>query len=47
MAKSCRVSLEDSNGVEHAVEVLAESLFEAAAMGLALLKMVAGDRTPI
>jgi hypothetical protein len=36
--RSCRVSLEDPNGVEHAVEVLAESLFEAAALGLALLK---------
>lgn len=32
-----RVSLEDSNGVEHAVEVLADSLYEAAAWGLSLL----------
>ena len=36
--KSCRVSFTDDNGVEHGVEVMAESLFEAAALGLALLK---------
>ena len=30
--------MEDSNGVGHAVEVLADSLFEAAAMGRYLLK---------
>jgi hypothetical protein len=30
--------LTDANGVEHGVEVMAESLYEAAAMGLALLK---------
>jgi hypothetical protein len=50
MAKSCRISLEDSNGVEHAVEVLAESLFDAAALGLALLKKdawVAGNPGPL
>jgi len=48
--RTCRVSLEDSNGVEHAVEVLAESLFEAAALGLALLKKdswVAKDPGPL
>jgi hypothetical protein len=33
-----RVSFDDSNGIGHAVEALADSLFEAAALGLALLK---------
>jgi hypothetical protein len=36
--KSCRVSFVDSDGIEHGVEVMAESLFEAAALGLALLR---------
>lgn len=35
--KTCRVSFEDAEGVEHAVEVLADSLFEAAGLGLTLL----------
>ena len=30
--------MEDSNGIEHSVVVIAESLFEAAALALALLK---------
>lgn len=36
--KTCRVSYEDAQGVEHAVEVQAESLFEAAGLGLGLLR---------
>lgn len=36
--KSCRVSVTDPRGVSHTVEVTAESLFEAAAAGLAVLK---------
>jgi len=36
--KTCRVSFEDAQGVEHAVEVLADSLFEAAGLGLGLLR---------
>ncbi len=36
--KACRVSYEDAQGVEHAVEVLADSLFEGAGLGLSLLK---------
>jgi hypothetical protein len=35
--RTCRVSLEDPNGVEHAVEALADSLYEAATLGLSLL----------
>jgi len=36
--KACKVSFEDAQGVEHAVEVLADSLFEAAGLGLGLLR---------
>jgi hypothetical protein len=36
--KSCRVSFIDPDGVEHAVDVLADSLFEAAGLGVGLLK---------
>jgi len=36
--RTCRVAVTDSRGVEHAVEVLADSLFEAAALGLRVLK---------
>ena len=39
--KSCRVSFTDDDGVEHGVEVMAESLYEAAALGLGLLKTTA------
>ncbi len=34
----CSVSLTDARGVRHTVEVSAESLFEAAALGLAAFK---------
>ena len=40
--KSCRVSFTDDSGVDHGVEVMAESLYEAAALGLALLKKSGG-----
>jgi hypothetical protein len=36
--KSCHVTITDAAGVRHTAEVTAESLFEAAAMGLAALK---------
>jgi hypothetical protein len=36
--KTCKVSCRDSNGAEHAVEVTACSLFEAAARGLLVLR---------
>jgi len=36
--KTCKVSCRDSNGVEHAVEVTASSLFEATARGLLVLR---------
>ncbi len=41
--KSCRVSFTDDNGIEHGIEVMAESLYEAAALGLALLKKSGWD----
>jgi len=36
--RSCRVTIEDMDGVAHTVEVTAESLFEAVAQGLAALR---------
>ena len=36
--QSCVVSFSDSRRVKHSVEVTAESLFEAAALGLSLLR---------
>jgi hypothetical protein len=36
--KTCRVSVTDPRGVVHSVEVPADTLFEAAAKGLAALK---------
>jgi hypothetical protein len=36
MSKSCRVSVIDSAGIEHAVEVHADSLFEAAGLALSM-----------
>jgi hypothetical protein len=35
--RTCRVSCRDIDGVEHTVEVTAESLYEAVARGLAAL----------
>ncbi len=37
-SRLCRVTLVDPAGVRHAVEVSAESVFEAAALGLAAMK---------
>ncbi len=37
-SRLCNVSLTDPDGVRHTVEVSAESLMEAAALGLAALK---------
>lgn len=36
--RSCRVSLQDLEGVSHSVEVTAASLYEAVAQGLAALR---------
>jgi hypothetical protein len=37
-SRTCKVSCLDANGAEHAVEVTARSLFEAAARGLHVLR---------
>jgi hypothetical protein len=37
-ARSCRVTIQDLEGVAHTVEVTAESLYEAVAQGLAALR---------
>jgi len=37
-ARLCTVTLHDPGGIRHTVEVSAESLFEAAALGLAAMK---------
>jgi hypothetical protein len=37
-ARSCRVTITDLEGVSHAVEVTASSLFEAIALGLVALR---------
>ena len=36
--RSCRVTIEDMNGVTHTVEVTAETLYEAVAHGLAAIR---------
>ena len=36
--RSCRVSVEDMQGITHTVDVTAESLYEAVAQGLAALR---------
>jgi hypothetical protein len=36
--KSCRVTIQDMNGVDHTVQVSASSLYEAVALGLASLR---------
>lgn len=38
IAKACRVSFTDLDGVRHGVEVTADSLYEAAVLGLKALK---------
>jgi hypothetical protein len=37
-ARSCRVAIQDLEGIVHTVEVTAESLYEAVAQGLAALR---------
>jgi hypothetical protein len=36
--KTCKVSCRDSNGVEHAVQITARTLYEAVARGLSVLR---------
>lgn len=36
--RSCRVSISSASGLQHSVEVTADSLYEAAAIGLKLLR---------
>jgi hypothetical protein len=36
--RSCRVTIEDMNGVTHTVEVTAETFYEAVAQGLAAIR---------
>ena len=38
MVRSCRVSITDLEGVTHTVEVTAETLYEAVALGLAAIR---------
>ncbi len=38
MSKTCRVSFKDTDGIVHAVEVQAETMYEAAVLGLNALK---------
>src|SRR5216684_1717942 len=38
MVRSCRVSMTDLEGVSHTVEVTAETLYEAVALGLATIR---------
>jgi hypothetical protein len=36
--RSCKVTIEDMNGVRHTVEVTAGSLYEAVALGMAAIR---------
>ena len=36
--RSCRVSYQDSDGIRHSVEVTAETLYEAAVVGMTTLR---------
>src|ERR1700719_1402944 len=36
--RSCKVTIEDMNGVSHTVEVAAETLYEAVALGMAAIR---------
>lgn len=38
MIRSCRVTVQDTEGVAHTVEVTGKSLYEAVAQGLAALR---------
>src|ERR1700680_2320751 len=39
--RSCRVSIRDTEGIEHSAEVSAESLYEAIALGLRAIRQCA------
>jgi hypothetical protein len=39
--RSCKVTIEDMNGVRHTVDVTAGSLYEAVALGMAAIRRVA------
>lgn len=43
-ARSCRVSIKDIQGVEHAVTVTASTLYEAIALGMVSLAAKSGLR---
>lgn len=45
-ARTCLVTFRDPEGVRHTVEVSAESLYEAAALGLAAMKREAWVQGP-
>ena len=36
--KTCRVTIPDTNGIEHTAQVIAETLYEAVARGIVALK---------
>jgi hypothetical protein len=36
--RSCKVTIEDMNGVSHTVDVTAETLYEAVALGMAAIR---------
>lgn len=38
MQKTCRVTIPDTNGIEHTAEVSADTLYEAVARGIAALQ---------
>jgi hypothetical protein len=39
--RSCRVTIRDTEGIEHTAEVTAESLYEAVALGLRAIRQCA------
>ena len=45
--RSCRVSYQDPDGIRHSVEVTAETLYEAAVLGIKALQLANGSSAPI
>jgi hypothetical protein len=45
--RSCRVSYQDSDGIRHSVEVTAETLYEAAVLGIKALQLANWSSAPI
>ena len=45
--RSCRVSYQDSDGIGHSVEVTAETLYEAAILGMTLFNVSDADMKEI